>query len=230
MGTLISRIFSEPEPVYQEYNQIKKGDVISQIHRQQANTYALERNKNFTLSKNAYEKGNHNQAKNYSQRGKRNEKRMHEENKKAAEAIFNYLNGHERPENRIDLHGLTVTEAMERLKERLEVVIDKGYEKLSVIVGRGIHSGSDGPKLKPAVIRFATELNISYQIHNRNDGCIIFNLTPSLRYTAYLGCNSKLNSANLIPHQEKEEKLSWLGIFLFIVFLFFASYMNSRKN
>lgn len=181
MGTLISKVFSNFEPIHSvNLNESLRGDEQSRIYRQQAQSDAEKRNEYFMLSKEAFRRKNHEKAQKYSLLRRRHQRLMNEANKQANDAIFNYLNGPERPENEIDLHGLFVSEAIDRLKIRLDVIGKKDYERLYVIVGRGIHS-PDGPKLKPAVFDFASKHNIPHVLHIHNSGCIVFDLRERLR-------------------------------------------------
>jgi len=51
----------------------------------------------------------------------------------------------------IDLHGLTVIEAKETLREFLTYALERGFRCVRIIHGKGLRSGHKGPVLKGAV-------------------------------------------------------------------------------
>ncbi|KXN72913.1 Smr protein/MutS2 C-terminal [Conidiobolus coronatus NRRL 28638] len=71
----------------------------------------------------------------------------------------------------MDLHGLYVEEAMDRVKERLRTV-NRG-DCLCIIVGKGNHSTNHLAKIKPAVERFLTEQNLRHEFQAGNEGAIV---------------------------------------------------------
>jgi hypothetical protein len=68
--------------------------------------------------------------------------------------------GGERKELTMDLHGLHVDEAIDKVARVLQVLRGKGGRgrvrewRLRVITGLGLHSGSQGARLTPAVRRY----------------------------------------------------------------------------
>lgn len=59
-----------------------------------------------------------------------------------------------RPEARIDLHGLTRDEAWARLESFVNDCIRKGYRKIEIVHGKGIHSHGSDPVLGQMVRTF----------------------------------------------------------------------------
>jgi DNA-nicking Smr family endonuclease len=140
--------------------------------RAQSKFYADQKNQYMQLSRQAYERGDKKEAKALSNKGKQLKSLMDKENQAAASNIFVIHNANKN-ENEIDLHGLFVTEAIDRLNRRVEQARKSGEHELIVIVGRGIHS-EGGPKIKPAVIKYATKNKIEHQLNSPNAGCITF--------------------------------------------------------
>lgn len=133
-------------------------------YRAQARDYADKRNEYARLSREAYINGNGWIAKEYSNKRKEMQQHMESTNALAASKIFMHNNS-QRPDTEIDLHGLYVPEAIERLKERVIMALNQNWHELIVIVGRGLHS-EGGPKIRPAVIKFASQHGLSYELPN----------------------------------------------------------------
>lgn len=145
--------------------------------REEANRFAELHKENSRLAKRSYRNGNKSRARHYSNEAKRLRKLMDEANHVAAEKIFKHVNIF-RPDGEIDLHGLYVKEATEVLKMKLAEAQGDGLQGLDVIVGQGNHS-EGGPRIKPAVIAYAKTNKLTYNISDRNPGCIHFDLAPA---------------------------------------------------
>jgi len=102
---------------------------------------------------------------------------MEEANRKAASVVFN-ANNKDLDENTIDLHGLHVTEAIQRVEQRVKQAREEGRKNLTVIVGRGNHSVDGIPKLKPAVERLMAEQAIFCTPDKPRLGCIYCEIGP----------------------------------------------------
>lgn len=126
----------------------------------------------FMLSDEASEQGDTRMAKALSIVGNEYKKLLTKANEDAANQIF-YLNNLNKSVNEIDLHGLFVSEAIEKLELRVACAKHHGKNFLVVIVGRGRHS-SNGPKIKPAVIEFAKRNQIQFIEDSPNPGCITY--------------------------------------------------------
>lgn len=59
----------------------------------------------------------------------------------------------------IDLHGMTVDEARERLRDFIEQAAKAGQRCVRVVHGKGLGSGHRGPVLKPSVNRWLRRWN-----------------------------------------------------------------------
>jgi DNA-nicking Smr family endonuclease len=68
------------------------------------------------------------------------------------EAVLRRLRrGHYRIEAEIDLHGMKLTEARERLREFLLAALARRLQCLRIVHGKGLRSGQRGPVIKQAV-------------------------------------------------------------------------------
>lgn len=143
-------------------------------YRAEARECALDRNKYFRLSQLAYKNGDGKKANEYSIKGKECQMRMEEANDSAAHVVFAKNNDH-RNVNEIDLHGLFVSEAIAKLSDRVAYAVRNNIDKLTVIVGQG-HNSEYGPKLKPAVVEFASASGIPLKLSFSNPGRIKLDL------------------------------------------------------
>ena len=115
-----------------------------------ANKHAMERSRLYEMASNAYEEGDGERAKALSDEAAMEGSKMREANKKAAEAIFNHRN--DENETSIDLHGLTVAEALGFLKIRLQKLLsNEAQDELTCITGAGNHSPGQLARIRPAV-------------------------------------------------------------------------------
>lgn len=146
--------------------------------RAEARELAEMRSEYFKLSKQAYRRGDKKQAKILSNQRKKFAALIEKANKSAADAIFN-RNNQNRLDDTIDLHGLFVKEAIERLSVRVASAKRRNLDELTVIVGRGLHS-QGSPKLKPAVIKYANSNGILHRMDSPNLRCIRFEFRASL--------------------------------------------------
>ena len=170
--------------------------------RAQARFYSNKQNQLAQQSQQAFKRGNKLEATKLSKEGKLFKNLANKENQIAAEKIFTQLN-RDKSDNEIDLHGLYVAEAINYLTKRIEVDKKSHQRRLVVIVGRGIHS-QGGPKIKPAVIKFATKHNIDFDENEPNAGCVTFNFNysndrPSTRNANRIRGNSKIILE--VPHR-----------------------------
>lgn len=143
-------------------------------YREEAKNYATKCNQLCLISQEAYRRGDGSTAKEYSNEAKDYKKLSDAANEVASNAIFHKYNENQ-PPNVIDLHGLYVKEAIQRLDNHIAWVIRKSVLNLDVIVGQGLHS-ENGPKIKPNVIEFAKSRRIPFSVNERNPGCVIFHL------------------------------------------------------
>ncbi|KAJ6641948.1 Smr domain-containing protein, partial [Pseudolycoriella hygida] len=146
-------------------------------YRSEAKNWQRKRDESFRKSVTAYKRRDYVTAKYYSNMRKDFQNLCDDANRTAAEAIFTW-NNENRPVNEIDLHGLYVNEALNKLADRVNYASERGINELAVIVGQGIHSEGE-PTLKPNVILFAQQNYVPYKINLNNPGCIYFDLTNS---------------------------------------------------
>ncbi|CAO3696634.1 unnamed protein product [Rhizopus stolonifer] len=139
--------------------------------RQKAHIEAEKRNEFYSKSQAAYQNGNGGQAKELSVQGHNHDQKMKEYNRQAAEYIYSKKN-QGRPINEIDLHGLFVAEAGEKVEEAIKRCKSSGQENLTIIVGKGLHSPGQIAKLKPAIIELVKKYNVSCQPNIPNPGCL----------------------------------------------------------
>lgn len=98
---------------------------------------------------------------------------------RAAAEAFKSNNPHYDPKfqsglKRCDLHGLTVKEAIQRVKDHLQACVDIGVTETLLITGRGKGSKGGIPKIKPATVSLLESKKWSYLMHQIevNDGSI----------------------------------------------------------
>ena len=72
----------------------------------------------------------------------------------------------------VDLHGLTVDQAVELLDRLLVSLRSKGERELHVITGRGKNSGDVGPRIKPAVLGLLREKEVQFEVPDDNNGLV----------------------------------------------------------
>ncbi|KAF8894116.1 hypothetical protein BD779DRAFT_1505350 [Infundibulicybe gibba] len=78
----------------------------------------------------------------------------------------------------IDVHGLRVSEAIQRTEQAFRQSISEGHGSLNVIVGKGLHSQGGIPIIKNAVIREMEAQRIPCRVDRGNAGILILNLPP----------------------------------------------------
>lgn len=136
--------------------------------RSQAHDHFTSARKLGQLAQNAYLKGDHEGARKYSQQKNEQYSMAYSKRAKACENAFSRNNQH-RAVDEIDLHGLYVDEALDKLSKRIRVCRNEGYQSLNVVTGLGNHSPSGVPKIRPKVLEYLDSQGISY---NTNGGCI----------------------------------------------------------
>ncbi|KAE8225754.1 hypothetical protein CF319_g1539 [Tilletia indica] len=113
-----------------------------------------------------------------SKEGHEHKARMEDLNRQASEWIFKANNADE-SEGTIDLHGLTVKEAIERTENYVRDARRQGRSQIRVVTGKGLHSRDHVAKIKPAIAKLMQDENLSAQVDPRNAGVIIVDLTGS---------------------------------------------------
>lgn len=108
----------------------------------------------------------------FSRQGKKHGHLMEQANAKAAEAII-------KPQNAdktgvLDLHGLYVAEATEAARDFLEKQQKaKRFRKVEIITGAGHHSEGLHAKIRPAVERLVSGMDLPYHNPPHNDGAFV---------------------------------------------------------
>lgn len=117
-------------------------------------------------------RGEQQRAGEFTQRSKEHRENMTLLNKAASAKIFQ-ANNQNCSSNVIDLHGLHVLEALSFFNIAVQGVRDCEESSLCVIVGKGIHSEDNTPKIKPAIQAYGERLGLSIEVDPRNDGRLI---------------------------------------------------------
>ncbi|XP_061685817.1 NEDD4-binding protein 2 isoform X2 [Syngnathoides biaculeatus] len=133
----------------------------------------------FSKAAAAYEQGHKEVAAFYAQQGHLHGQRMREANHRAAVQIFERVNSSLLPKNILDLHGLHVDEALQRLGRILRhktADCEQGLcgPQLSVITGRGNHSQGGVARIRPAVMNYLK--NAHYRFTEPNPGLVVVSL------------------------------------------------------
>ncbi|KAI9138752.1 hypothetical protein BKA69DRAFT_1089767 [Paraphysoderma sedebokerense] len=137
-------------------------------HRQEATKIAQQRSSLFEDSKRAWNNGNKPLASSLSSQAHSLSPSLKSHNAQACLLYFNHYNSH-RPIYEIDLHGLFVAEALEKVEERIQQLMklkkkgEKWNDKLSLVVitGWGRHSEGGVAKIKPEVEKFVQYVRLT---------------------------------------------------------------------
>ncbi|KAG2111274.1 uncharacterized protein F5147DRAFT_687039 [Suillus discolor] len=113
-------------------------------------------------------------TKELTQRGEAHRANMLLLDKEASAKIFQENNQNRRHE--VDLHGLYVSEAESYFDTSVQGARDREESSLRVIVGKGIHSDNNIPKIKLAILAHAKSLGLPIEVDPRNEGCLIVSL------------------------------------------------------
>lgn len=175
MGSYWSSEADQPTPQrVQPSNQTEEVDRLraaSRRLRDQAGEYSQR-------SQSAYKAGNHQEAKSFSQQAKDTFAQADAVARQAADLTFR-LHNERQPADTVDLHGLTVREALERVDKRLQEDKARGADHVVLIVGAGRHSQGGLAKIKPAVEDLLVRHKANFTLGEPNEGCI------TVRFTGY---------------------------------------------
>ncbi|KAL1405073.1 hypothetical protein Q8F55_008696 [Vanrija albida] len=128
--------------------------------------------KSFADSQNAYKSGDGARAKTLSEQGKQHQANQQRLDGQASDWIFRE-NNKTQPHGTIDLHGLYVKEAIERVETAISDGQRSGAQEIRVITGKGIHSQNHQAKIKPAVEQLMQKYQLAAEIDPRNTGVLI---------------------------------------------------------
>lgn len=78
--------------------------------------------------------------------------------------------------NRIDLHGLRVSEALEKVRTHLALCRQHGVERTTIITGRGLHSVDGVARIRPMVEQLLAESKVRVLDSRGNEGAFIVEL------------------------------------------------------
>ncbi|CAD6929476.1 unnamed protein product, partial [Tilletia controversa] len=106
----------------------------------------------FHEARAAYLSGDGALASTLSKEGRCHQARMKALNRQAADETFEENNAHQ-PAGAIDLHGLTVGEAIKRTESFIRDARQGGHSEICVITGRGLHSPTQVAKIRPAIVK-----------------------------------------------------------------------------
>ena len=140
--------------------------------------HAKRRGDLLAQSQAAWQSGDKASAKRFSDEGKAEGAKMDACNRQAADAYF-AANNARHGLGEIDLHGLHVSEAIDRVEERLRQCQAQRAQQLVVIVGRGNHSKDHVQKIKPAMQRLVEEHRLRVDVGAPNEGCITIHFNQS---------------------------------------------------
>lgn len=137
----------------------KSGEYVARVYaekREGARTAARERNGWFEKAAEAARKGRGGEAAKMGRLGREAGERMKALHVEAAELLWAESNGDFVRDKLLDLHGLHVAEAIERLPWAFAEARRGGLQTLRVVFGTGHHSrgGNSAPRLRPAVLEF----------------------------------------------------------------------------
>ncbi|CAE6475691.1 unnamed protein product [Rhizoctonia solani] len=127
--------------------------------------------RSFEDAKKAFNRGEKAKAKQLSEAGKRYQAKMRRLNKEAGDWVHEQLNSGER--DGVDLHGLHVSEAVEKAESATRTSQNRGDEQFRIIVGRGSHSEGQVARVKPAIVNLLSRKHLNSYTDPRNEGVII---------------------------------------------------------
>jgi DNA-nicking Smr family endonuclease len=179
MRLLIRRVYQLLRCLLGSRESVVVGDEPPEALRRLASEHARLRDVEYQRSRECYSRGDHSGAKRHSEEAKRQGELMKTLNKQAADLAFqennNSLASNDR--YRLDLHGLFVKEALERLDKRLcewlRETKTKQRQPLCFIVGKGNRSVGGKARIKPAVEQELRRRQLCFQLDPSNEGCFI---------------------------------------------------------
>ena len=125
-----------------------------------ASDLARERNQYFSLAIQAFQRGDGKKAKEFSEKGKQSNLKMHQKNYEASSNLIR-KNEIENDKNTLDLHGFYLKEALIVLEKKLKNL--KNLRKLFIITGIGQHSKYGKAKLRPEVNNYLKNNNFKFK-------------------------------------------------------------------
>ena len=189
---------NEGHTLMQKIGWVETGDSLNDLYkskRNKAEEHARIRNQLFMRAVDAYLKGNRKLAKELSTKGREHDKEMHRLHREAGDNIYESRNK-KLGLNVIDLHGLHIQEATNKLDQRIAKIkkmLKNGSSKrrknkhnkhndnnndssssssyvIDILTGTGHHSFGGRAKLAPAIISWCKKKKIKYKQMNFIDG------------------------------------------------------------
>ncbi|KAI0093425.1 hypothetical protein BDY19DRAFT_882495 [Irpex rosettiformis] len=143
--------------------------------RKRADEVAVEMHKLSRESQEAYQRGDGALAKELSLQSKAKRGELERLNQENAEWLFRE-NNKDRPVNEIDLHGMTVDQAIEFSERAIQSARQRGDSEIHIIVGKGLHSAGGIPKIKPAIEALMVKYQLIAELDPNNSGVLIVSL------------------------------------------------------
>ncbi|KAG0696970.1 hypothetical protein DFH29DRAFT_1004161 [Suillus ampliporus] len=143
--------------------------------RAKANQEGDARARCFQQSREAYARRERALAKELSEKGKQHEHTMEALNAEASAWIFRENNSDSKP-GELDLHGLYVKEVISCSDKAIKEAQQRGDSQIRLIVGRGLHSGGNVARIKPALEDLMRQHNLPAEVDPQNAGILIVQL------------------------------------------------------
>ncbi|KAI0035895.1 Smr-domain-containing protein [Vararia minispora EC-137] len=159
----------------------------------------------FEEARRAYAAGDGKRAKELSNKGREHERERNQLNNQASELIFRENNQNKGP-GEVDLHGLRVDEAVKHTEREIQAARSRGDTEIRLIVGKGLHSSSGVPVVKPAVQRLMKQYNLACALDPDNTGVLIVQLEGGHSVKEARGRGAPVLDPDNISHElEKRE-------------------------
>lgn len=142
-------------------------------HRKKANELGEQQRQLSARSQAAYKAGNGALAKQLSNQAKDIHAQVEYHNKEAARLHYVHNNSN-LPDGTIDLHGLFVKEAIQKVDAAVSKAKKENRKTLTVIVGAGNHSIDRVQRIRPAVEKWCRDRGHTYTAVNQ--GCLSISL------------------------------------------------------
>lgn len=162
MGNLVSSLLGSHEKFDE-----------AEDHRRKANELGEQQRQLSARSQAAYKAGNGALAKELSNKAKAIHSHVEHHNREAARLHYDHNNAN-LPDDTIDLHGLFVKEAIQKVEAAVSRARKEKRTGLTVIVGAGNHSVDGVQRIRPAVEKWCRDRGHAYTAINQ--GCLSISL------------------------------------------------------
>ncbi|KAI0298565.1 hypothetical protein BC826DRAFT_998114 [Russula brevipes] len=164
-----------PKPESDEGENAKRAITASGLLRERAQHRKRMMEKAAKLAKAARKKGDSHAAAKHDREARENKAAKDFLNKEAAKITFQEKNK-DCTEGMIDLHGLTVAEALKYAEQELQSAARRTNKVVRFIVGQGLHSVDGKAKIRPAVERLCKQYfrrGLQCSLNPSNPGVLI---------------------------------------------------------